>query len=57
MPQPSKSVQAVEERLEGGMLAEVVLDLTHDFSDPGVERLVGEALVDPMQGVFAHYHE
>lgn len=54
MPQPELSVLAVEEGLEGGVLAEVVLDLAHDFTDPGVERLIGEALVDPMQGGSIH---
>ena len=54
MPQPEVSVQAVEKRLEGSVLAEVVLDVADHLADPGVERLIREALVDPIEGVFAH---
>ncbi len=36
------------------MLAEVVLDLADDVAGPCVDAVLGEAVIDQMQAVFAH---
>lgn len=52
---PALGVVAVaEERLEGGVLREVVLDLADALAGPPLDPVLGEAVGDQINAVVAH---